>query len=35
MTLNLTTIKALEEIAFRQGLTPRRMPVEELFADPE
>jgi 4,5-dihydroxyphthalate decarboxylase len=35
MKSNLTTIKALEEIAFRQGLTPRRMPVEELFADPE
>ena len=28
---NLATIKALEEIAFRQGLTPRRMAVEELF----
>jgi 4,5-dihydroxyphthalate decarboxylase len=32
---NLVTIKALEEVAFRQGLTPRRMPVEELFVDLE
>jgi 4,5-dihydroxyphthalate decarboxylase len=28
---NLTTIKALEEIAFRQGLTTRRMSADELF----
>ena len=32
---NLTTIKALEQIAFQQGLTPRRISVDELFVDPE
>ena len=31
---NLASIKALEEIGFRQGLTERRMSVEELFVDP-
>lgn len=31
---NLATIKALEETAFRQGLTPRRMRIDELFVDP-
>jgi 4,5-dihydroxyphthalate decarboxylase len=34
ITPNLTTIQALEETAFKQGLTPRRMSVEELFVDP-
>jgi 4,5-dihydroxyphthalate decarboxylase len=32
---NLPTIKALEDTAFKQGFTPRRMSVEELFVDPE
>ncbi len=27
-------IKALEKTAFDQGLTPRRMTMNELFADP-
>ena len=32
---NLPTIKALEETAFKQGLTTRRMSVDELFINPE
>ena len=32
---NIATIKALEETAFKQGLTPRRMSVNELFVNPE
>jgi 4,5-dihydroxyphthalate decarboxylase len=32
---NLSTIQALEETAFKQKLTPRRMSVKELFVDPE
>jgi 4,5-dihydroxyphthalate decarboxylase len=32
---NLATIKALEETAFKQGLTTRRMAVDELFINPE
>src|SRR5579871_561969 len=32
---NLPTIRALEETAFKQQLTPRRMQIEELFVDPE
>lgn len=32
---NLPTIRALEETAFKQQLTPRRMSIEELFIDPE
>lgn len=32
---NLASIQALEETAFKQGLTPRRMSVDELFVDPE
>ena len=32
---NRATIEALESYAFRQGLTKRRMSVEELFVDPE
>lgn len=32
---NLAAIKALEETAFKQGLTPRRMSLDELFVDPE
>jgi 4,5-dihydroxyphthalate decarboxylase len=35
MTANLKTIRALETYAFAQGLTPRRMSIEELFVDPE
>jgi 4,5-dihydroxyphthalate decarboxylase len=35
MRANLPTIKALEETAFKQGLTPRRMALEELFVNPE
>lgn len=32
---NIATIRALEDTAFKQGLTPKRMSVEELFCDPE
>jgi 4,5-dihydroxyphthalate decarboxylase len=32
---NIKTIEALEDTAFKQGLTPRRMSVDELFVDPE
>ena len=32
---NLATIAALEDTAFKQGLTPRRMTLDELFVDPE
>ena len=32
---NLKTIAALEKTAFDQGLTPRRMSMEELFVDPQ
>ncbi|MBC2667119.1 ABC transporter substrate-binding protein, partial [Novosphingobium flavum] len=32
---NLPTIRALEETAFKQQLTPRRMSIDELFVDPE
>jgi 4,5-dihydroxyphthalate decarboxylase len=32
---NLPTIRALEETAFQQKLTPKRISVEELFLDPE
>jgi 4,5-dihydroxyphthalate decarboxylase len=32
---NRATIEALEQTAFKQGLTPRRMSMEELFVDPE
>jgi 4,5-dihydroxyphthalate decarboxylase len=35
MRPNLTTISALEDTAFKQGLTPRRMRLDELFVDPE
>jgi 4,5-dihydroxyphthalate decarboxylase len=31
---NLPTIRALEDTAFKQKLTPRRMTIEELFVDP-
>jgi 4,5-dihydroxyphthalate decarboxylase len=31
---NIKTIMALEKTAFDQGLTPRRMSMEELFVDP-
>jgi len=31
---NRATIEALEQTAFKQGLTPRRMSMEELFVDP-
>ncbi|MFC0406974.1 ABC transporter substrate-binding protein [Roseomonas elaeocarpi] len=31
---NLPTIEALEKTAFEQGLTPRRMRLDELFVDP-
>lgn len=31
---NRATIEALEQTAFKQGLTPRRMTMEELFVDP-
>jgi 4,5-dihydroxyphthalate decarboxylase len=32
---NLATITALEQTAFKQGLTPRRLSIDELFVDPE
>src|SRR4029077_2741527 len=32
---NLPAIKALEDTAFKQKLTPRRMPIEELFIFPQ
>lgn len=32
---NIATIRALEDTAFKQGLTPRRMSLNELFVDPE
>jgi 4,5-dihydroxyphthalate decarboxylase len=32
---NIKTIEALEQTAFKQKLTPRRMPLESLFVDPE
>jgi 4,5-dihydroxyphthalate decarboxylase len=35
MEANLPTIKALQDTAFKQGLTPRLMPLDELFVDPE
>lgn len=31
---NRATIEVLEQTAFKQGLTPRRMTMEELFVDP-
>lgn len=31
---NIKTIEALEKTAFDQGLTPRRMSIDELFVDP-
>ncbi|MFT4069111.1 PhnD/SsuA/transferrin family substrate-binding protein [Paraburkholderia sp.] len=31
---NIKTIRALEETAFKQGLIPRRMAIDELFVDP-
>ena len=35
LAANLPTIRALEETAFKQQLTPRRMSIDELFVDPE
>jgi 4,5-dihydroxyphthalate decarboxylase len=35
LAANLKTIQALEKTAFDQGLTPRRMSIEELFVDPD
>ena len=35
LKLNLPTIKALEDTAFKQGLTPKRMSIDEIFVDPE
>jgi 4,5-dihydroxyphthalate decarboxylase len=35
MKQNLRTIQALEDTAFKQKLTPRRMSIDELFVDPE
>ena len=32
---NRKTIEALEQTAFKQGLTPRRMSMNELFVDPQ
>jgi 4,5-dihydroxyphthalate decarboxylase len=35
MAANLKTIEALSATAFKQKLTPKRMPIESLFVDPE
>ena len=35
LEVNLPTIKFLEESAFKQQLTPKRMSIESLFVDPE
>ena len=35
MEKNLKTIEALRYTAYKQGMTPRLMPVSELFIDPE
>lgn len=35
MQENLRTIETLEATAFKQGLTPRRMSIGELFVDPQ
>jgi 4,5-dihydroxyphthalate decarboxylase len=35
MNQNQSTIQALEDTAFKQKLTPRRMSIAELFVDPE
>lgn len=35
MADNLKTIETLEATAFKQGLTPRRMSIGELFVDPQ
>jgi 4,5-dihydroxyphthalate decarboxylase len=35
LEVNLPTIRALEDTAFKQKLTPRRMTIEELFVDPK
>ena len=35
LAANLKTIETLEATAFKQGLTPRRMAVAELFVDPQ
>ena len=32
---NLPTIQALEDACFKQGLTPRRLSIEDLFLEPE
>jgi 4,5-dihydroxyphthalate decarboxylase len=35
MKLNLATIRALEDTAFKQKLTPRRMAIDDIFVDPD
>src|SRR5580700_3357396 len=35
MAANLKTIEALRDTAFKQKLTPGKMPIENLFVDPE
>jgi 4,5-dihydroxyphthalate decarboxylase len=35
LAANLKTIEALVQIAYKQGLTPKRMSMESLFVDPE
>jgi 4,5-dihydroxyphthalate decarboxylase len=35
MAANIKTIDALADTAFKQKLTPTRMPIEKLFVDPE
>jgi 4,5-dihydroxyphthalate decarboxylase len=32
---NLATVEALEDTAFKQGLTPKRMAISEIIVDPE
>jgi 4,5-dihydroxyphthalate decarboxylase len=35
LAANLKTIEALSSTAFKQKLTPRQMPIGELFVDPD
>ena len=35
MKQNLATVKALEDTAFKQKLTPKRMAISDIFVDPE
>jgi 4,5-dihydroxyphthalate decarboxylase len=35
MAANIRTIEALRDTAFKQGLTPEKVPIDRLFIDPE